>query len=98
MTDDAPARLTVRQQLVDLLEQGPISLRELASLLALRMKEASRELDHVSRSVAPRRIQIDPAICGGCGYVFRKRTRWTRPGKCPLCRSKRISEPLLSLR
>jgi predicted Zn-ribbon and HTH transcriptional regulator len=40
---------------------------------------------------------VTPATCRDCHFVFHKRTRLTRPGKCPLCRSTRLSEPMFSL-
>lgn len=38
-----------------------------------------------------------PAQCLGCGFIFSKRERLTRPGKCPVCRHGQISEPLFAV-
>jgi predicted Zn-ribbon and HTH transcriptional regulator len=35
----------------------------------------------------------EPARCLDCGFVFKKRTRFTTPGRCPVCRSEAIAPP-----
>jgi len=43
------------------------------------------------------RLVVVPAQCERCGFAFRKRGRLKRPGKCPLCRSESVQEPLFSV-
>ena len=88
---------TRRQQMKEILAQGSITLRELAAMLGMGIKEAAQELDHVARSLKSQKIVIMPAVCERCDYVFEDRRRWTKPSRCPKCRSERISEPGLSL-
>ncbi len=86
--------MTIRKKIIDLLESGPLTLKDLASTLGLREREILEHLPHVSRSISPaRRIQIYPAQCLHCGFAFRKRMRFSTPGKCPQCRSVRIQPP-----
>jgi predicted Zn-ribbon and HTH transcriptional regulator len=76
-----------------------MDLRELADALGLREADAAEHLEHAARSLRSqdRRLKITPAHCRQCGYVFRKRTRFTRPGRCPLCKSNRIQGALYTL-
>ncbi|MBA3060962.1 MAG: transcriptional regulator, partial [Nitrospirae bacterium] len=39
-----------------------------------------------------------PAECAKCSFVFRKRERLKKPGKCPICRSEFIQEPLFLIK
>jgi predicted Zn-ribbon and HTH transcriptional regulator len=39
------------------------------------------------------RFEIIPSECYSCGFSFAKRKRPGRPGRCPVCKSERISEP-----
>jgi predicted Zn-ribbon and HTH transcriptional regulator len=39
------------------------------------------------------RLQVLPAECLACGFIFRDRKRFTRPGTCPQCRATRIDPP-----
>ena len=82
---------TVRQQLATHLRAGPATLRDLARALGLNERQTADHLRHVLRSLGPgERLREEPARCGSCGFVFRKRERLTAPGRCPLCRGERI--------
>lgn len=43
-------------------------------------------------------LEITPAECRNCGFVFAKRERLTSPGKCPVCRNEAILDPLFRIR
>ncbi len=86
--------MTERRRILALLEEGPIGLREMSRQLGLRERDVLDHMEHISRSIAPsRRICISPAFCHRCGFIFRKRRRFSTPGKCPQCRSQRIQPP-----
>ncbi len=90
--------MTQRRRILALLEEGPIGLREMSKQLGVRERDVLDHMEHISRSVAPsRRIRISPAFCHHCGFIFRKRTRFSTPGKCPQCRSQRIQPPEFSV-
>jgi hypothetical protein len=38
-----------------------------------------------------------PAVCKKCGFVFAKREKLKRPGKCPVCRGESIREPRFTI-
>lgn len=90
---------TIRQQIVTLLETGERTPRDLAVLLGIEERELAADLPHVVRSLraARRRLQVRPAECLACGFVFRDRRRLTTPGRCPRCRSNRIDPPAFHL-
>ncbi len=84
---------TIRKEIAELLERGPLDLREISQILRIREKEALDHLQHIARSVHPRRLAMDPAACLDCGFVFKKRERFSTPSRCPLCKSESISPP-----
>ena len=90
---------TIRQQMAVLLEGGWISAKELSGRLHIGEKEVYGHLVHIEKS-APRsgfHLVLKPAACRDCGFVFAKRERLTKPGKCPKCRGTFVEEPLFSL-
>jgi transcriptional regulator len=90
---------TLRQEMMDLLMQAPLDVRDIAAVLEIREAEAADHLVHIARSLKAqgRELQIIPAYCRQCDYVFRKRQRYTRPGRCPHCRSSRIQGAVYSI-
>lgn len=80
---------TVRQGMVARMMQAPMDVRELAAALEIREADAADHLEHIARSLRAqgRSLQIKPAYCRECDYLFRKRQRFTRPGRCPHCKS-----------
>lgn len=76
----------------------PASAKEISALVGLSEKEVLDHLVHIQRSGRTRdeSLEVTPAVCKSCGFVFRKRERLTRPTRCPMCRGERISEPLFS--
>ena len=87
---------TLRQQIIDLLEESEHTARGLSARLRIKEKEVYTHLPHIQRSVSAGRgkLQITPAECLSCGFVFKDRRRFTSPGRCPRCRCEHISEPL----
>jgi transcriptional regulator len=83
---------TLRQEMIALLVQAPMDIRDLADALSIRETEAAEHLEHVARSLKTQggELKSTPAQCRQCGYEFQKRTRFTRPGRCPRCKSSRI--------
>lgn len=87
---------TPRQALTAVLTGTLKSSYELARLLGLSERQVEDHLAHVVRSLArdrARRFILEPSACQDCGFVFRGRTRLTRPSRCPRCRSEAVSAP-----
>lgn len=85
---------TVRQQLIDCLRDGPVSIGMLSGEIGLSENQLQNHLESLQRQV---RLVMIPARCAKCGFEFKSRRRTRKPGKCPKCRSTYIQEPLYSL-
>lgn len=62
--------------------------------LGIQESAITRDLEHIAKSLRARGqvLLVRPAACVRCGFKFRhSKARW--PGKCPSCRSTRISPP-----
>ena len=91
-----PPDQTPRQYLMELLTGMSRSSYELAALLGLPERQIEDHLRHIVRTLArdqTRRFVVEPSTCHACHYVFRERTRLTRPSRCPRCRHEAISPP-----
>jgi predicted Zn-ribbon and HTH transcriptional regulator len=86
---------TIRQQIIELLTEGEMDARELSREVGIKEKEVYEHLAHISRSLTARgsKLAIRPSECLKCGYVFKDRRRFTRPGRCPRCRESHIINP-----
>jgi hypothetical protein len=89
---------TIRKEIADLLGRESLDLREISQILRIREKEILEHLQHIARSVHPRKLAMDPATCLQCGFVFKKRERFSAPSRCPLCKSESISPPRYRIR
>jgi hypothetical protein len=91
---------TARAAIARLLRDRPLDAREISSYVGLPEKEVCIHLEHIKKSL-PRqreRFVVQPPECRKCGFVFSKRERLSRPGRCPRCRGESISPPLFSIR
>lgn len=86
--------MTLRRHLIDLLSASPRSVSSIARELGLRRDAAEQDLHHALRSAvaAGHRVEVIPARCKDCGFVFGD-DRLTKPGRCPSCKGSRIFEP-----
>ena len=90
---------TPRERLLHALSAEPLSARSLSQLVSLSEREVFDHLQFLQKTLKTRgqRLVLTPATCLDCQFVFRKRERLTRPGRCPVCRRTHLSEPLFSL-
>lgn len=95
----AEAQATHRTALRDALRAGPQTARELSARVGLPEKQVAGHLEHLGRSLkaAGQRLEVEPARCLDCGFVFRKRDRLSRPSRCPVCRSERLDAPRFAI-
>lgn len=91
---------TVRQRIIFILEGQTLSAKEISGSVSIPEKEVYEHLEHIRRTVNTRdaHLIITPAECAKCSFVFRKRERLKKPGKCPMCRSEFIQEPLFLIK
>ena len=69
--------------------------RDLSREVGIKEKEVYEHLPHIARSLAAKgnTLTIRPSECLKCGYVFKNRKRFTRPGRCPHCRGSHLINP-----
>jgi len=91
---------TVRHVVIDLIRDQPLSAKEISSQAHITEKEVYSHLEHIRLSIHASGgiLEVTPAECRSCGFVFTKRDRLTPPGKCPICRHEAIFEPLFTIR
>jgi predicted Zn-ribbon and HTH transcriptional regulator len=72
-----------------------LTAKDLSGLVGISEKDVADHLVHLEMSLKAQGLRLDvlPASCIGCGFTFRERKRFTRPGSCPRCRSTRIDPP-----
>ena len=95
-----PAEETLRRAISELIQGEPLSAREISVRAHLMEKEVYSHLEHIRQSLHAigSHLEVTPAECRSCGFVFNKRDRLTPPGKCPICRSETIFEPLFAIK
>jgi len=90
--------LTIRRRIIQLLQESPSTARDLSRSLGIPEKEVYHHLPHIEKSIRLTGGVIqEPARCLDCGFIFRKRHRFTTPGRCPICRSEAIAPPIYYL-
>jgi transcriptional regulator len=87
-----------RRSLVDFLSHEPRSVSWLARELGLRRGDVEHDLQHALRSAraAGHRIEIVPARCKSCDFVFGA-DKLVKPGRCPSCKGTRLFEPMIRI-
>jgi len=90
---------TIRKQMIELLDKKEMGVRDISQTIGIREKEVYAHLSHIARSVAAQRkkLIIIPAECLECGFVFENRKRYTRPSRCPHCKSEHIQNPMYKI-
>ncbi len=99
---DVPARgETIRRDLRTLLESESVTIRDISGALGVSEKDVVPHLEHLARSLRGRssagRLVVEPAVCLKCDFSFDERTRTKAPGRCPKCKSERISAPVFRI-
>jgi len=90
---------TIRRQITDVIAGQALSAREISGLVSVSEKEVYEHLEHIQKTLTKKDyiLSVTPAECVKCGFVFKKREKLKKPGKCPLCRSELIHEPFFSI-
>ncbi len=87
---------TIRQHIISVITGEPLTAMEISGMVKIREKEVNDHLYHIQKTFhnGPLKLIITPPECKKCGFVFKKREKLKKPGKCPLCRHEAIQEPL----
>jgi hypothetical protein len=86
--------------MIALLRAEDYGLRDISQALHIPEKEVIDHLAHIRRSLSTshQTLKIYPAECLACGFIFKERQRFSRPGRCPRCRRTRIARPRFGIR
>ena len=86
---------TIRKYITALLEEGTFSAKDLSQFARIPEKDVCDHLEHIRKTLNKnnRHLEIIPAQCEKCGFIYKKRDRFSKPGKCPLCHSSLIYPP-----
>lgn len=87
---------TVRQEIITLLTGESLTAKEISGQVGIGEKEVLEHLEHI-RIALHGALVVIPPLCLECGFSFRKRERLKKPGRCPVCRSERIVEPVFTV-
>ncbi len=92
-------RETIRHAIVDLLSDRTLSALQISAEVRIPVKDVYGHLEHIRHSihVSGALLQLTPAECRACGFVFTKRDRLTPPSRCPVCRHEALLEPLFAI-
>jgi predicted Zn-ribbon and HTH transcriptional regulator len=92
----SPAVETPRQAIARVLAEAAHSAHELSALVHIPEKDVASHLEHLARSLRRHggRLEVEPARCRDCDYVFRDRRRLSRPTACPRCDGEHLTSPL----
>jgi transcriptional regulator len=86
---------TLRKYIIALLEEGTLSTNDLSKYVRITEKDICDHLEHIRKTLNKNncRMVTMPAKCEQCGFVYKKRERFSKPGKCPTCHSSLIDPP-----
>jgi len=81
---------TRREEIIKLLEERELSLQSIANKFCVDLKEILEDLEHVEKSIRPKKLKRRHAECKNCGFVFKERSKIKKPSKCPRCKKEWI--------
>ncbi len=90
---------TIREQMIQNLEAESMTVRDLSKALHISEKEVYSHLPSIEKSIRhqKKQIEITPYHCLGCGFEFKERKTFKKPGKCPKCRQSRIEPAVFEI-
>nr|WP_320192227.1 ArsR family transcriptional regulator [uncultured Desulfobacter sp.] len=79
---------TIRQEIISYLESRPMTVRDISQSVGIMEKDVVHHLGFIDKTVRTqkKRIYMKPYYCLNCGFKFKNRKRFLKPGKCPSCR------------
>ncbi len=85
---------TIRREILWLLQREEMSAREISADIGISEKDVFAHLEHIRAMFHGKEagVVVTPARCLKCGFVFRKRDRLKKPGRCPVCRGEQIED------
>lgn len=86
---------TIRQGIIRLIAGNPLAAIEISQEIGESEKDITYHLNQIGKSGI---LRIIPSECANCGFIFKERTRSTKPGKCPSCKGTQIHPPLFTIK
>lgn len=85
--------LTIRQEIMMHLENGQMTIRDISQSVGIMEKDVYHHLESIEKTLRQqkKRIYREPYFCLKCGFEFKNRKAFKKPGKCPGCREGRIA-------
>jgi predicted Zn-ribbon and HTH transcriptional regulator len=87
-------QVTIRQEILRILENDQLTVGDVSGIIGKSEKEL---YDHLQHLLVSGSLQIIPAECLKCGYVFENRKKVKKPGKCPECKRTYIKKPMFTV-
>ena len=83
---------TIRQEIISCLEHSPLTVRDLSQTVGIMEKDVCHHLEFIEKTVRSQRkkLHVKPYYCRDCGFQFKDRKTFKKPGKCPVCKDGRI--------
>jgi predicted Zn-ribbon and HTH transcriptional regulator len=90
---------TIRRDILEILKEKALTIKDISKIVKIPEKTVVEHLEHISKTITHEGffLKVTPASCLHCGFIFKKRDRMRKPGKCPICRSEHIKEPLFKI-
>lgn len=90
---------TIRQAIIDALENNALTVREISQSIGIMEKDVYHHLSSIDKSVKHqhKKIDMEPHYCMNCGFQFKNRNTFKKPGKCPECRNGRIAPAVFQI-
>ncbi len=90
---------TIRHEILAILQDQTLSAKDISGEVHIPEKDVYEHLEHIERSThaTGHHLTVIPAECEKCGFVFKKRKRLKKPGRCPVCKGEKIREPLFTI-
>jgi predicted Zn-ribbon and HTH transcriptional regulator len=84
---------TIRQEIISHLEKSPLTVRDISQSVGIMEKDVYYHLAFIEKTVRSqkKRIHVEPYYCLHCGFEFKNRKTFKKPGKCPGCKNGRIA-------
>ena len=82
--------MTRRQQITQLLQESKYTAQHLANHFQTELREILEDLHHIEMSIKPTKLKSEPSYCKSCNFVFKERSKATKPSKCPRCKDEWI--------
>lgn len=90
---------TIRRDIIASLQEGPKTVRDISQALGIMEKEVPGHLESIEKTLKSHggRLHVQPFRCLSCGYVFKSRKKFSKPGKCPECRNSHIENAVFQV-